>query len=162
MYFYGGGLIAGGQTNNGELILPPRGFVALTGQSVEKLNGKWAILIPGSNDCDNDCRQLLHITRQVHVALGKDSDRVQRFYLSDNGPLTGQFSSLVKTEYPQLTVLNQPGSTIAEILGPDWFLAQKVYLVDPAGNIMMAYTVDLIGKPMLKDLKHLFKASSIG
>jgi hypothetical protein len=34
--------------------------------------------------------------------------------------------------------------------------------MDPNGNIMMFYTLDKAGKLMLKDVKHLLKASNIG
>jgi hypothetical protein len=37
-----------------------------------------------------------------------------------------------------------------------------VYVVDPLGQLVMAYDVETIGKPLLLDLKHLLKVSSIG
>ena len=37
-----------------------------------------------------------------------------------------------------------------------------ILLMDPNGNIMMFYTLDKAGKLMLKDVKHLLKASNIG
>jgi hypothetical protein len=37
-----------------------------------------------------------------------------------------------------------------------------VYVVDPLGQLVMAYDVETVGKPLLLDLKHLLKVSSIG
>ena len=33
----------------------------------------------------------------------------------------------------------------------------RIYLMDPLGNILMFYTLDKAGKPMLKDIKFLLK-----
>jgi hypothetical protein len=35
-------------------------------------------------------------------------------------------------------------------------------LMDPNHNVMMLYSLDKAGKPMLRDLKHLLKISNIG
>lgn len=162
MYLYGGNLVTVNRTNNGELILPPKDFARLSVDSVAILDGKWALLIPGSIDCDRTCQQLLYYTRQVHIALGKDADRLQRIYISAAGDLNQEFEALLADEYPLLKVLYRDGNIIAEIFGADWKKIPKVYVVDPLGNIMMVYTADLLGKPMLKDLKHLLKVSNIG
>jgi len=37
-----------------------------------------------------------------------------------------------------------------------------LFLVDPNGNVMMYFTLEKAGKPMLGDLKHLLKLSNIG
>ncbi|TCK02256.1 hypothetical protein [Marinobacterium mangrovicola] len=39
---------------------------------------------------------------------------------------------------------------------------QGVWLIDPNGNLVLKYRPELIGKPLLKDLKRLLKASQLG
>ncbi|WP_432697584.1 hypothetical protein ACQUQP_04325 [Marinobacterium sp. YM272] len=41
-------------------------------------------------------------------------------------------------------------------------LAKGVWLIDPNGNLVLKYRTELIGKPLLKDLKRLLKASQLG
>lgn len=161
-YFYGGDMIKGQQTNNGELILPPKDLTRLGEDVLQKLDGKWALLIPGGVYCSEDCQQSLYYTRQVNLALGKYADRVQRFYISGPEDLSDELSQLLSSQYPHLFVLHNNEEALRQLFGDGWGTEQRVYLVDPMGNIMMVYTIDLLGKPMLKDLKHLLKASNIG
>ncbi|SEG86866.1 hypothetical protein [Marinobacterium lutimaris] len=41
-------------------------------------------------------------------------------------------------------------------------MEQGVWLIDPNGNLVLKYGPELIGKPLLKDLKRLLKASQLG
>jgi len=40
--------------------------------------------------------------------------------------------------------------------------AQRVYLIDPLGNLMMSYAPDAKPKGMLEDMKRLLRLSQIG
>lgn len=39
---------------------------------------------------------------------------------------------------------------------------QGVWLIDPNGNLILKYSSELIGEPLLKDLKRLLKVSQLG
>ena len=41
-------------------------------------------------------------------------------------------------------------------------LTPGVYIVDPLGNVVLRYSHEQVGKPLLDDLKHLLKVSQIG
>jgi hypothetical protein len=98
----------------------------------------------------------------VHAALGKDIDRLQRFYLLADGSPDPELTDLISREYPHLKVLSVDADSLDDTFGTAWATEHKVYIVDPLGNIMMVYTMNKLGKPLLKDLKHLLKASRIG
>ncbi len=154
-------LITTQRTNQGELIIPPLQFKDLAGDEEDILTGRWGLLVPGSGHCDENCTQVLYYCRQVHVALGKDNDRMQRFYLADADP-DPALTDLISREHPHLKILRVDTGNLESTFGAAWSTSNKVYLVDPLGNIMMVYTMDKLGKPMLMDLKLLLKASGIG
>jgi hypothetical protein len=171
-----------GTANNGTLVQPPRQIdeLLLYDQNgvafpYADLEPKWALLVPGmGDDCDAACEENLYITRQIHVALGKNFNRVRRLYvsegstadislavgeLSDGHPVTATFTDYLAQEHRGLKAL---------VLEPDG--GQRLfpearqdpgtwYLVDPAGWIMMSYSSDTSYKDVIADLKFLLKNS---
>ena len=51
---------------------------------------------------------------------------------------------------------------VATFAGDLGVLARGVYIVDPLGNVVLRYSHEQVGKPLLDDLKHLLKVSQIG
>jgi hypothetical protein len=105
----------------------------------------------------------LYNTRQVRAALGADRERVQRVFLAkgaccDLEWLHAQQPDLVTV---QASAAAAPLTTILEHAGrgPS---ADRVYLVDPLGNLMMCYAADARPKGMLEDLKKLLRLSHVG
>ncbi len=88
MYFTGLWL-PDGRTNKGELLSPPASFADLHLKQGEQVfaaamtEGLWRVVVFGSTQCQEaQCVDSLYKTRQVHIALGKDADRVTRFYVA--------------------------------------------------------------------------------
>jgi len=162
LYYQAPGLITMDRTNMGKLIIPPLQFGDLMDDSEDILAGKWGLLITGTRRCDEVCVEALYYCRQVHAALGKNIQRVSRFYLLADDRLAADFQELIANEHTQLNVLHLERSRMQSVFGPDWDSATRVYIVDPLGNIMMVYSREQLGKPVLKDLKHLLKASNLG
>jgi hypothetical protein len=162
LYYQAPGLITLDRTNMGELIAPPLQFGELMSDSDDVLAGKWGLLIPGTGHCNEDCMETLYYCRQVHAALGKNIQRVNRFYMVADTHLDTELEELISNEYTQMKVLHLERNRLQSVFGPNWDRDTRVYIVDPLGNIMMVYTREQLGKPMLKDLKHLLKASNLG
>ncbi|HCH24721.1 MAG TPA: hypothetical protein DE179_10560 [Oceanospirillaceae bacterium] len=143
-------------TNEGRLLLPPEEMldVKLSFQDAaqqEAVDKQWRLLIHTGGDCDPSCLNNLHMIRQLHIALGKEAYRVTRIALLDD--LADQ--KQLFDDYPHMV--------IARLIDPSMLTQGKgVYLVDPLDNIMMYYTFDQVGKPILKDVKKLLKNSNIG
>jgi cytochrome oxidase Cu insertion factor (SCO1/SenC/PrrC family) len=168
--YYGTSWRPSGGTQHGELIQPPRPLpaIALTPVSggparPDGLRGAWHLVFLGPADCDEACRDSLVMTRQVRLALDKDMTRVRRVYLYPGEPSP---AAALAAEQPDLLLASLAGEEGARLVrelpgggpaGPgQWFL------VDPLGNLMMAYPADIAPKGLLKDLERLLKLSHIG
>ncbi len=146
-------------TNNGTLIQPP---IQLEELGLEAEH-KWVLLIPVGRTCDLTCEETLHMTRQIHIGLGKYTPRVQRVILTQ-GKMDTAFEALLASEHPGVSLVSIDGTRSLSELSrlAKGQLEQMVFVMDPNGNIMMYFTPEQVGKPMLKDLKHLLKVSNIG
>jgi hypothetical protein len=154
-FFYLPGWSPKGTTNQGELIQPPIDGSTMSAELLEFEN--WVLIQPATADCDDQCEQMLYLSRQVITGLGKDANRVSRAVLAD-GALSVGFMALLKDEHPDVAVIKGTNKFYPETStdGP------ILLLMDPNTNVMMFYAFDKAGKPMLKDLKHLMKISNIG
>ena len=61
-----------------------------------------------------------------------------------------------------LSVADSSLTAILEHAGHNPGAADRVYLIDPLGNLMMCYAVDARPKGMLEDLKKLLRLSHVG
>ena len=100
---------------------------------------------------------MMYLSRQVVTALGKYTDRVERYVITRN-VLDESTLSHIDEAHKRLIVIKGDPSALEAISAPQPLL----FLVDPNGNVIMYYTMETAGKPMLKDIKHLLKNSSIG
>lgn len=149
-----------GTSNQGTLIQPP---IQVNDPKLG-IPGKWVMLISVEAECDATCERVLYLSRQVRIALGKDASRTQRVLLTA-GSLSRNFLDLLAREHAQVTIVSldrDTADTLRSLVKDDSAGGPVVFLMDPNGNIMMYYLSSQGGKPMLDDLKHLLKVSSIG
>jgi hypothetical protein len=168
--YYGKSWRPGGRVNAGELIAPARPLPSLAlplanaGETNPQfLKGKWTLLYVQRGRCDDECRKALYDTRQVRLALDREMDRVQRVLIGDSDCC--DFQEL-KAAHPDLIVIRASPADepllalLPKVAGA--VNAQRVYLIDPLGNVMMSYAPDVKSKGMLEDMKRLLRLSSIG
>lgn len=172
-----------GTANRGTLVQPPRQIDDLalrevSGQSIQfaDMEPRWAMVIPAAGGrCDEPCERSLYVTRQIHVAMGKEYNRLRRLYvsedsvestpltvsmLSDGRPAPGSFAEYLAKEHSSLHVVTLPGSGFGELF-PEYGADESTwYLVDPAGWVMMSYNGEVSYKDVITDLKFLLKNSS--
>lgn len=171
-----------GTSNRGALVQPPRQIddAVLTDASgasfrYANLKRRWSMVIPGvGGGCDTICEHNLYVTRQIHIGLGKESNRLQRFYisetgpgetrmvvqeLSDNHPAPESFEALLAREHPGLQPLVLGPGGFDELFTEYLVEPGSWYLVDPSGWIMMSYNKDISYKDVIADLKFLLKNS---
>ena len=165
MYFTGLWL-PDGRTNKGELLSPPANFADLHLKQGEQTfeaamtEGLWRVVVFGSTHCqETQCVDSLYKTRQVHIALGKDADRVTRFYVAPQKPTP---SSELATEHPGIHWLTADEEQVKTALGLKQWPGNQVFIIDPLGNLIMGYQAEQPGGDLLDDLKKLLKASNIG
>ena len=157
------------RSNYGELIEPQRPMPALHLQTLDgrtydpaALRGKWLMLMVAGGDCDAGCTDRLYHLRQVRLTTGKDRDRVVRVWLvPDAAPLP---TRLIR-EYDGTEMLR---ADRAEVTG--WLTAtnaqerveDRIYIVDPLGNLMMQFPVNADPSRTKRDIAKLLRASRIG
>jgi hypothetical protein len=168
-----------GTSNQGTLVQPPRPFAELTAHdamqrefSYADVDSRWTMLIPNSGaSCGPQ-----YLTRQIHIAMGKDVGRIRRMYvaddvppaatllsvdnLSDDAPLPDSFEQFLDTQHRGLLPI-QLGQGDFSAMFSEYPADPNVwYLADPAGWIMMSYNADVTYKDVIADLKFLLKNSS--
>jgi cytochrome oxidase Cu insertion factor (SCO1/SenC/PrrC family) len=179
--YYGGDWRPGHRVNRGDLTNPPRPLPDLSlpiarGPATRAdagadhtqptfLKNKWTLLYWGAGSCSSRCRENLYNMRQVRTALNRDMDRVQRVFIADGECCDWQY---LDHEHPDLlTIRATPDAAPLLALLPAYdgispAAADRVYLIDPLGNLMMSYAPDAKPKGMLEDLKRLLGLSSVG
>jgi cytochrome oxidase Cu insertion factor (SCO1/SenC/PrrC family) len=130
--------------------------------NLDRLQGKWTVLHRLGNTCGESCENALYNTRQTRLALGRDSNRVQRFLLGRNVNLL----ETAGAEHADLGLILRINGGLDSQLTPvieSMAMGQDdALLVDPLGNVMMVIPADLNPSYLLKDLKKLLKLSKIG
>jgi hypothetical protein len=182
-----------GTSNNGTFINPPislreQGFRDDTGTPWvwDDLEPRWTLVVTHDGPtCNAECATKLFLTRQLHIALGKEFNRVRRALVTtapvksmritpiadpsvllDDAPLSPQSAGpdvplmpFIAEHHPGLVALHLPPADY-----PTAFSAAASpstwYLVDPAGWVMMSFDDTLDYKAILSDLKFLLKNSA--
>jgi cytochrome oxidase Cu insertion factor (SCO1/SenC/PrrC family) len=138
--------------------LPDASFVALDGKvfRLSHLKGEWVLLTSASAACDAACRERLVYMRQVRLAQGKESERIERVWIvtDERAP-----SAELLAEHTGLHVVRDPRKTVLAALPPSGSGTEHVYVVDPLGNLMMRFPADPDPRRMLKDISRLLRHS---
>ena len=165
--FYYSGYSPEGTVNKGTLLEKPIELKNLkltvdSGPLENEFPGKWSIVQFVNGDCTEKCFQTLYSSRQINIRLAKDSGRVVRYLISLDSSKLSEVSLLkIKTEYPLLHLgLIESNNLPQEVLNK---LQDSPYLlIDPLGNGILLYDLNLPSGELLKDLKKLLQNSKIG
>lgn len=170
-----------GTANSGELLPEPMNIQSLefeaadgTKVSLSTTDPKWTLMLVNDGPtCDSVCNELLYLTRQIRIAIGRDYQRTQRLLVVDTpidaiqsvGETAGPETVVAETdalgpqlerEHVDLTVWRRQ----SEVVVPEGQLQPNAwYLVDPSGWVMMRYSTDVNYKDVIGDLKFLLKNS---
>jgi len=170
LYYGSIGWRPGHRVNHGDLIEPPRPLpdmslpiAAAPGAAAAPtglvLKGKWTLLYVGAGECSAVCRSDLYEMRQVRIALNREMDRVQRVFIAQGACCDWPF---LDEQHPDLiTVVATADAAPLLALLPAG-AADRIFLIDPLGNLMMSFAPDAKPKGMLTDLKRLLGLSHVG
>ena len=159
-------------TNAGMLVTPARplqvaGLRQPDGSALADadLRGRWTYVLFAQRECRERCQQQLYLTRQTRLAMNKDIPRVQRLLVLEQAP-AAELARQLAEEHADLrwVVLGEQAGALLEHFqgngfGPD---GRHYFLVDPLGNLMMVYGLEVPAKGLMKDLQKLLKISQIG
>jgi hypothetical protein len=172
-----------GTANRGSLLQPPR---QIDDSDLLEENGypfkyldlepKWTMLVPSSGGrCASDCERSLYLTRQIHVAMGKEFNRLRRLYVgdakvaetpmgadtvADRTPAGSVLGEWLSGEHRGIRTAVATPATLQTLFAEYQEDSTTWYLVDPAGWIMMSYNGEVDYKDVIADLKFLLKNSS--
>jgi len=151
------------RTNYGEL-LPTRVMPRITGERIggapgtfdtDALRGRWLVLYASGGNCDRSCEEALYATRQARTLQSAERDRVLRVWLVTDA---AQPEPRIAREHPDLEIARVSPAAVARLPRG----SGAIYLVDPLGNMVLAWPVAPDIKALAHDLSHLLHASQIG
>lgn len=162
LYSAGDSVQPDGRANNGALLEPIiniRDALPASPLHAEQ-SGRWLLVFSGQGDCGAGCESGLYTIRQLHLMLGRESQRVARIFLHAESPadtvvLADQHEGLITIEDSSLSVL-------LDSKKPDELAAGGYYLIDPQSNLVMYFQPELEPRVIVEDIKRLLKLSRIG
>ncbi|MDH3588582.1 MAG: hypothetical protein OEQ74_04190 [Gammaproteobacteria bacterium] len=164
--YLGGLWRPGAGANHGELLQPvislPRDpQPTIDGGTTEGgfLYGRWTLVHLIDGECDEACVAAVYKTRQVRLALGREIERIDRvlFLLTTSEPALGTGSE----DLLIVTPMGSAGTQIIDALNANGG-TQRIFLVDPLGNLILGYPRDGDPADIRDDLKKLLRLSRIG
>ncbi|MDH3646994.1 MAG: hypothetical protein OER80_09495 [Gammaproteobacteria bacterium] len=156
----------GAGANHGDFIQPIISLPRTPQPTADKgatdggyLYGKWTLVHLADKNCDEQCRAAVVKTRQIRLAMGREVDRIDRVLFSHEGPAPG-----FGAEQPDLLVVLPTGAAGEQIVAA--LLAnggdERIFLVDPLGNLILSYPLDGDPADIRDDLRKLLRLSRIG
>jgi hypothetical protein len=160
-----------GTSNYGALIVPVRqaGPDQMLARPVSRsanlpeIKGRWVLLHVPVGPCGRSCAETLHKTHQARLMLNKEVLRVRRLLLLPAGASTAELDPILQQDEDLLAAVAPESlrQTLTEALGKPPS-DETVVLMDPLGNLVLWYDAGFDPYKLVKDLKHLLKASQIG
>lgn len=168
-----GGWRPGQSVNFGELITPVRALKNLDLETIDDkaftekdLQGVWTLFYVDSADCNEQCQDNLYEIRQSRLGMGGEKERIQRVMLITDSKKLDDMKPLLAEHYGMKVVTARD---LPSVLRHFEFeneaparSAQRVYIIDPLGNLMMRYKAEQGPRDLVKDLVRLLKYSKIG
>ena len=121
------------------------------------LQGKWLLLLSGTGACNSECAQRIDEMRRIQVSLNKEMGRLRRVVLTD------------LPDDPQLAAARQRQPDLVLAVAPPHWLpvagaaeGYRLQVVDPRGNLIIAYPADAAAKGVRSDLERLLKFAWTG
>lgn len=169
---------AGGPTktkNYGDLVVPARPLVDVALHTTagkdfkfSDMNKTWVMIYIGDSECDKKCADVLYRMRQSRLAQRGEHLRIKRLYISTSGKAKASLKKVLK-DHTGLEFVSGSTENIKAVLKQfkledksDAKSANRLYLADPFGNLMMSYESDFDARGLIKDVELLLKISRIG
>jgi len=169
-FWYYAGLGPKATVNYGTMIEPPVDLGSLELElnyqplNIDSMERKWMIIHFLDDRCNEDCLEAFYFSRQINTAIGREKDRVKRFYVASSKTqekvkkLFQSETNLTAISAMNLNLLRQKMTEA----GINPFIQPGFLLADPLGNIILSYQGDIDPKKILSDIKKLLRASKIG
>ncbi len=144
-------------TNHGILLNPVKSLMAWPlldnhqkSFDPKQFPKKWLLLLVHEGPCDIACAKNLYYLHQTQIATGKYQEQVARVYIGVGYPL----SLAAQKKYPDLLALMSSRNNFL-----NQHLSGSIFLGDPQGNIILAYSSKNDQEDLYKDLMHLLEVN---
>jgi hypothetical protein len=130
----------------------------------QSLQGQWLLVVVSNGQCEALCEKMLLSQRQLHEALGRDKDRVDKLWLIvGDQPARAEVLTAVRQKGAEATVLRVSNTALSAWLKPKTGLALEphFYLIDPMGHWMMRTPIDPDLAKLKRDLQRLLQANTV-
>ncbi len=162
-------------SNYGELVQPPRPLPDLTLTTLdggtlrlEALRGKWSLVIFAAAECPKPCEASLDRMHRVILAQGENAERVRPVFVVTDARARDWLHYAIK-DYPGTLVLTGPPPAVGALSAHFGLVPgappaglDRIYLVDPIGNLMMSWPANADANRVRKDLARLLRVSQVG
>ena len=173
------GLRPEGHTNYGTLLSPQRPIPSAealplrtlegTAMDLASLEGRWLLVSADEGACPESCVEKLFILRNSHASQGKNVERLARvWFVTDDAPVPAE----VLNAYQGTHMLRVDPDALARFLAPqavglppaerDAALRGPMWIIDPLGNLMMAFPPKADPLQVRDDIIKLVRNSRIG
>ena len=162
----------GGKTNFGSLVQPVQDMNPAWFDI--PFNGKWTLLVARpAGDCtikNESCLEALFLMRQLRIAVGRESSRVQLVWVNtDDKPVDPEVLLAYDQKTAGFQILSLPADPNLKAEFETWLnrdgAGQKIQLIDPSPAKMMIFPVTNSPKEfgsMKKDLEKLLRLNRKG
>lgn len=124
----------------------------------------WRLLVTAPALCDEACLTLVHEARQIHIATGREANRVEHV-LALGQPAPAALTERLLRDYPRLQQLPLSPDRYRNSLNAHpaaWQQGPQLWVIDPLGRVVLHRDANNPGKHLLDDLRRLLKLSKIG
>lgn len=124
----------------------------------------WRLVVTAPAQCDEACLALVHEARQIHIATGREANRVEHV-LALGQPASTALAERLLRDYPRLEHLPLSPALYRDSLNARpaaWQQGPQLWVIDPLGRVVLHRDADSPGKHLLDDLRRLLKLSKIG
>jgi len=162
-----------GFTNYGDIYSPVRPVANLrldgegTTLDLDSLRRQWLMVVVADGGCSVTCEENLLKIRQLRFMQNNDMVRIRTLFLHTNladgvaQDLDAKYQP-IETYRIDATQLRQWGNVLKLDGAPIEAQTDRIYIIDPAGNLMMSYPGAAKPEQINKDIRRLLKTSQIG
>jgi hypothetical protein len=139
-------------------VMPAIDVETADGVVSDVFRSRWSLIYARMPACGAACVEALERVHRVHLALGKERERVRLLFLAPVASL-----GATAAEGFLVAGLDAPeGAALARLLGPERLADGRYFVVDPLGNLILSYPADADQGRLLEDLERLLNVSRIG
>jgi len=162
-----------GYNNYGDIYSPARPVdnLIMNGEGgrveLDSFRRQWILLVRANHECSAACEDNMLKVRQLRFMQNNDMVRIRTVFMHTNLPV--EVASDLDAKYQPIESykvnaedFHQWGSVLKLKDAPKEAEVDRIYMIDPAGNLMMSYPASAEPKQINKDIRRLLKASQIG